>query len=423
MIRNFFLKNNNIDLNVLTHTLDNPDSILIHLHGFGHHFQLLESFSSLTDFPNRIKYFSKLNILSYALELRGHGKSSGMQHMIYSFDEYISDLLQLVEHVMIYHPKLPIYLISESMGGALAIKYSILYEHIAGVILLAPMCGLNENAFNIGLLYLLLGLSYILPTYRYITSNTKSTINEKYYESIKDDKYLNRLPVRLAVGREFYNTMNWINNNNHLFTIPILAIHSIDDAVTDYKTTEAFINNCSSINKTLILRNKGDHYLLVHQNDDDEKPNEVMDIIYKWLEQNNIKNSKPMYMNTYELKYLKYKGKYLSLLSDIEAAQKSNFLQAQTGGGEKIDIMLFKWEQCGWCKKFEPHWNAASSIESLKKKFNFITYDANNDKDKVKEYKVDGYPTIIFKDSTGVNPYDGPRDEGFITFLENIAAI
>ena len=36
---------------------------------------------------------------------------------------------------------IPIYLLGESFGGAVAIKYANLYHNISGLILLAPLCG------------------------------------------------------------------------------------------------------------------------------------------------------------------------------------------------------------------------------------------------------------------------------------------
>ena len=102
----------------------------------------------------------------------------------------------------------------------------------------------------------------------------------------------------------------------------------------------------------------------------------------------------------YKEKYLKYKTKYVALKNQSD--------NSMYGGGNKVDIILFKADWCGHCKRFLPVW------EQLKKqfqsKFNFITYDADNDKDTVDEYKVTGFPTILFKDQEHVRPYDGSRD-------------
>ena len=96
------------------------------------------------------------------------------------------------------------------------------------------------------------------------------------------------------------------------------------------------------------------------------------------------------------LKYLKYKAKYI------------NLKQVQTGGStNKIDIMLFKMDTCGHCKNFMPVWEHLK--KELSNKYNFITYDSNKNIDKVNEYNVDGFPTLI-KNGNTITQYDGERD-------------
>ena len=79
--------------------------------------------------------------------------------------------------------------------------------------------------------------------------------------------------------------------------------------------------------------------------------------------------------------------------------------QVQIGGA--IDIMLFKMDTCGHCKNFMPVWEHLK--KELSNKYNFIMYDSNKDIDKVKEYNVDGFPTLI-KNGNTVTQYDGDRD-------------
>ena len=87
-MNNFFIINElDIKLSVITHKLDNPDAILIHLHGLHGHFQYI--YNCIDDFNERIEYFKKANILSYALEFRGHGKSSGKKGVINNIDNFV----------------------------------------------------------------------------------------------------------------------------------------------------------------------------------------------------------------------------------------------------------------------------------------------------------------------------------------------
>ncbi len=117
--------------------------------------------------------------------------------------------------------------------------------------------------------------------------------------------------------------------------------------------------------------------------------------------------------NNFRQKYLMYKSKYLNL---------KNNLNKTGGSNKKIDIMLFKADWCGHCTHFKPTWEKiAKKFES---KFNFFKYDADNDKHKLKEYKVDAFPTILVKDGDIVRPYDGDRSEEELTsFLNNLVPV
>jgi len=116
-------------------------------------------------------------------------------------------------------------------------------------------------------------------------------------------------------------------------------------------------------------------------------------------------------MEDYSQKYLKYKAKYINL--------KNKSRKSMSGGGN-INVILFKADWCGHCKSFKPTWEAVS--KHYKEKYNFITYDADKNLDKLKEYKVDSFPTILLKKDSDLIPYNGDRSfEDFNSFLESLS--
>lgn len=274
----------NIKLNVLTHKIDKMKCILIHLHGLGNHFQNI--YESTDSFHNRINMLEKNKIISYALELRGHGLSDGIKFHINNFDEYLIDLDTLVKYLQINNPSIPIHIIGESMGGALAIKYCIKYSNnIASIILMAPMCGVSIiSSLSYIKIYTMLALSYIFPSYKLIPKNNKNCLyNMMYLEAKNKCIYTNNENIRLSTGRECYYVMNYITQNKHLFTTPVYAVHSKQDDTTEYSITENFINTCGSTNKSLLLLDDSNHYLLIEKDDHDMMPKTVLESICKWL--------------------------------------------------------------------------------------------------------------------------------------------
>ena len=116
----------------------------------------------------------------------------------------------------------------------------------------------------------------------------------------------------------------------------------------------------------------------------------------------------------FKTKYLKYKSKYIDL--------KNSLNLNMIGGGDKIDIMLFKADWCGHCKSFKPTWTQLEN--QFNKKFNFITYDNEINKDVVEKMKVNGFPTIMFKDGNEIQEYNGSREyDALSNILTNLVKI
>ena len=124
----------------------------------------------------------------------------------------------------------------------------------------------------------------------------------------------------------------------------------------------------------------------------------------------------------YNTKYLKYKEKYLALQKEYNQiiAKKnikggnSNQLSGTVISNEKkspdnskLTLILFKADWCGHCKTFKPTWEKISELYN--KKFNFVTYDADNQTKKFEEYKVNVFPTILVKNGNNLMSYEGDR--------------
>ena len=102
----------------------------------------------------------------------------------------------------------------------------------------------------------------------------------------------------------------------------------------------------------------------------------------------------------YYAKYLKYKIKYKLLNDSI----------MKGGADEKINIILFKASWCGHCKKFMPIWEKLIKNNKEKTNLNFITYDNEKNPDMIKEWDINGFPTIIIQQGDNKEKYYGERN-------------
>jgi thiol-disulfide isomerase/thioredoxin len=118
-----------------------------------------------------------------------------------------------------------------------------------------------------------------------------------------------------------------------------------------------------------------------------------------------------------QLKYFKYKNKYLKLKKITENIKKKSVNFQYGGGKDDVEIMLFKADWCGYCKKFIPVWNTLE--QTYGSKYKFILYDSEKDKEEFKKWDIKSYPTILINNKGKLLDYDGPREMEDMELLMN----
>jgi alpha-beta hydrolase superfamily lysophospholipase len=90
-------------------------------------------------YGNVIDHLIPLGYAVYALDHRGHGRSDGERCHVDRFDQFVADLELFRRTVRSAQPTGPLILIGHSMGGAIALAYTIRYQRdLDGLILSGP---------------------------------------------------------------------------------------------------------------------------------------------------------------------------------------------------------------------------------------------------------------------------------------------
>jgi alpha-beta hydrolase superfamily lysophospholipase len=135
---NFFLSEDGVQL-PLRHWLPTtpPKAIIIALHGFN-------DYSHFFEMPG--EYFSQRGIACFAYDQRGFG-AAPLRGLWAGSETYAKDLQVLVNLIQQHYPSLPIYLLGESMGGAIVITAMGQADmpNVAGIILAAPALWARET--------------------------------------------------------------------------------------------------------------------------------------------------------------------------------------------------------------------------------------------------------------------------------------
>jgi acylglycerol lipase len=291
----YFIKSKNGKINIIEGiNIIDIKAIILHVHGIGSHFQFV--FPNLDDFSTRDNYLSKFNYKTIGFEFHGHGKSDGLNCYVNDFNDLIDDLNTVLYYISNIYINKPIYLFAESMGAAVCLKYIInqnVTENVKGLILISPMCGIDNNLKPSPLMTnILMFTSKIIPTWKLATTTKKisieNVINKEYINARNSCFYSYKGSHRLSTVRELYLNSLWISDNAHLINKPILIFHGLHDKITTPSGTKIVYDKLQSDDKELVLLQQSEHCLLVQDNADDLTPNFIIVKIILWLDKHII---------------------------------------------------------------------------------------------------------------------------------------
>ncbi|HID87507.1 MAG TPA: alpha/beta hydrolase [Anaerolineae bacterium] len=215
----------------------------------------------------------------YALDMRGHGFSGGRRGDLDDFGTFVADVDEVLWFLRQKHRRMPIFLLGESMGGSIAMRYAA--EHpdgMAGIVLLAPAYRLAlSSARSPGPLAILRGLLY--PVYALCNPQARVIdLSGGRGEPGQEEDILITRRMSLRLGLTLFRTMRTMRDLAPSVTIPTLILHGGQDRSIDPQGSRELYERLASRDKELILFPEAHHILLR----DPETPR-VLATIERWL--------------------------------------------------------------------------------------------------------------------------------------------
>jgi len=246
-----------------------PRAVMILVHGFNAH-------SGYMVWPG--EQFSAKGFATYALDLRGRGKSEGERFYVEELSDYLGDIDKLVEIARAENPGLPVYVLGHSAGGVISSNY--VFEHqdkIAGLI-----C--ESFAFDVGLPHLvklaLEGVGYLLPhVHVFSLNNADFSRDAAHVERMNNDPLIAKESQPAETARVLLLAADTLKERMPEFKVPVLIIHGTEDKATRPEGSQYFYDHAGSTDKTLKLYEGHFHDLLA-----DVDKEIVMNDILAWLD-------------------------------------------------------------------------------------------------------------------------------------------
>ena len=215
----------------------------------------------------------------HALDHRGHGRSEGRRAYVDRVANAVADLDQLVVLARERHPGVPLFLLGHSMGGMLALAYTLRHEErLDGLLLSAPLAALEAASPVMRAAGRL--LSAIAPTLGIFDVDPERVSRDpEVVRAYVEDPLVHhgKLPAR-SIG-EFAAAVDRFPSQVPRLRLPLLVMHGTGDRIVPMAASLMVHGGAGSEDKQLEL-----YEGLYHEILNEPEQQQVMDDIVAWIQ-------------------------------------------------------------------------------------------------------------------------------------------
>jgi alpha-beta hydrolase superfamily lysophospholipase len=215
---------------------------------------------------------------TYAVDLRGRGRSDGERFYVDRFVDYVSDIAALMDVVKPRDAGLPVFLLGHSAGGVLACLYTL--EHpsaLAGLICESFAFQTPAPDFALAVLK---GLSHVAPHAHVLRlKNEDFSRDPQIVAAMNNDPLIAHETQPTKTVAELVRSDERLAEEFGRITLPLLILHGTEDKAAKSSGSQLFYDRAGSTDKTLKLYDGHFHDLL-----NDLGKETVMTDITAWIE-------------------------------------------------------------------------------------------------------------------------------------------
>ncbi len=220
-------------------------------------------------FAHVARVFAEQGISSFAIDLRGHGRSEGLPTFIWNFNAYILDMATGWEHMQkqLSEKEIPVFIYGHSMGSLVSVHFIDRHKpDIRGLITTAALVEVNPDLspFLLKISGLLSALFPKLPTLKLDLDHLST--NPDIREKVTRDPLYYKGGLRARTGKEILKAAEKATEIIKAFRFPLLAMHGGDDQITKPGSSRTLADSVQSPDKELIIYPGAFHELVNETN-------------------------------------------------------------------------------------------------------------------------------------------------------------
>lgn len=250
-----------------------PWAAVLCVHGFGLNSQ---SFGALG------QHLAALGIETYAIDVRGFGSwANAKGHESVNFQAALLDVKNTLQSIRHAHPDLPVYLLGESMGGAMVLQAAALFpDQIDGVVASVPSPSRYQQK-----------TTSVKVAVHLVAKNRPMNMSKTVVQKATDDPELQSLwdtdpmmrtivkPTELVSFQRFMNQTK--KSVKAIDDTPVLIVQGTQDKLVKPTGTVELFHNIASDDKDLVMTDCAQHLIF----EEGRLDNHVLDVLLCWLEE------------------------------------------------------------------------------------------------------------------------------------------
>jgi len=216
----------------------------------------------------------------HALDLVGHGKSSGPRTFVRRFSEYVDAWAMSIDRVREAHPGIPRFLVGHSMGALIAAH--ILLEHqqaFSGAVLTGPLVAVPPGVSPLTVRLSRL-LSALAPRLRLVGVHASGVSRDPaVVAAYRDDPLVFHGRTTARLGSEIVGAIRRLEGEAPRIALPLLILQGADDRLVDPRGARRLFEAAGSADKRLEVYD-GLHHEIHHEPEHERVIGDVLD----WIE-------------------------------------------------------------------------------------------------------------------------------------------
>ena len=210
------------------------------------------------------KFFADNSISSYAIELRGFGKTKGPRGDIESLDAYINSIMGLYGIITEEHSSKKVFLVGESMGALISfIMAGSKRGKFSALICISPafVSRLRFSFFT----YASMFFAYLFrpKKYFFMPFNPKMCTRDEEYRKVMDVGSVGSRLVTARLLSELFFAQKRACRIRRSVKLPVLFLIAGSDSMVDSKVSEKIFRDIGSPDKDIIVYPEMYHALSV----------------------------------------------------------------------------------------------------------------------------------------------------------------